>query len=319
MKKISVIIPVYNAEKYLKKCIESILKQTYKDIEIILINDGSFDKSREVCICYQNKNKNIKYFEHENKGCSYTRNRGIINSSGEYICFIDSDDVLEENFLEVLFLKMNELKADLIITKIKQLNNEKIQKIINYSKKEIKLNDDIKKINSILFNSPCNKLFKKELITKFKIFFPVETSIAEDLAFVFKYATVSKKIVFTDEVAYLYRYNPNSITSNIKIEKIQEGFNTFSDIKNFLKEKKIYIQNKKALLFIEKKFLIKTAYSIIGRSYKIKNFLNIKKEVEKFEKNLKSYDLILYKDYRMKKILLFLRMYFRMLLKKEKK
>ena len=105
---ISIIIPVYNAEKYLDYCITSILKQTYRTFELILINDGSTDKSEEICLRYQQKDNRICLISKTNEGVSSARNAGLCNSTGEYITFVDADDYLEHNYLEVLYYKETE-------------------------------------------------------------------------------------------------------------------------------------------------------------------------------------------------------------------
>ncbi len=112
-KTVSVIVPVYNTEKYLKNCLDSIINQTYKDIEIILINDGSKDNSLSVLQEYEAVEKRIKVFSQENSGVSSARNKGIDLSSGEYILFIDSDDYLEPNMVEVLVNNLEDTKADI--------------------------------------------------------------------------------------------------------------------------------------------------------------------------------------------------------------
>ena len=102
MKKISVIVPIYNSEKYLKKCLDSLVSQTLKNIEILLINDGSSDNSLEICKNFERKYSNVKVFSHENKGVSYTRNVGLMNAKGAYITFLDADDYLSSNSIKNL-------------------------------------------------------------------------------------------------------------------------------------------------------------------------------------------------------------------------
>ena len=103
MSKISIIVPVYNTEKYLSKCLNSLIKQTYKDIEIIVVNDGSKDKSLEIAKKFAKQDNRIKVFNKENGGLSSARNFGIEKASGEYIGFVDSDDYIKENMFEILY------------------------------------------------------------------------------------------------------------------------------------------------------------------------------------------------------------------------
>ena len=111
---ISIIVPIYNVEKYLRQCLDSILNQTYQNFECLLINDGSPDNSADICREYVEKDSRFKYFEKENGGLSDARNYGIRQSKGSYITFVDSDDWLEENAVEILMKRAEETGADLI-------------------------------------------------------------------------------------------------------------------------------------------------------------------------------------------------------------
>ncbi|MDY3359776.1 MAG: glycosyltransferase family 2 protein, partial [Clostridium celatum] len=119
---ISIIIPIYNTEKYLVESLESISNQTYKNIEILLINDGSSDNSKVICEKYCNIDKRFKYFENTNHGVSYSRNFGIKKSSGKYLVFVDSDDVIAKNFIELLYNNLINNMADCSICGIKGFN-----------------------------------------------------------------------------------------------------------------------------------------------------------------------------------------------------
>lgn len=121
--RISVIVPVYNAEKYLTQCVESILRQDFTDFELLLINDGSKDKSGLICDEYAQKDQRVKVFHKENSGVSSTRNLGIDKAQGEYIAFIDSDDYVDSNYLSIL----TNVTADLIVTGYKKLGNGREQ------------------------------------------------------------------------------------------------------------------------------------------------------------------------------------------------
>ena len=112
MELVSVIVPVYNVEKYLKKCVDSILSQSYQNIEVILINDGSLDGSGEICEAYAKKDERIKYITQNNSGLGKTRNRGIEEASGKYLLFVDSDDYIENTMIEKLYHNITESHAD---------------------------------------------------------------------------------------------------------------------------------------------------------------------------------------------------------------
>lgn len=112
---VSIIIPVYNMEEYLDNCIKSIIRQTYSNFEILLIDDGSTDQSKSLCISWEKRDNRIRFFNHDNHGVSYTRNRGLKESRGEYIIFIDADDIVFEKYIEMMLKPYEEYNIDLSI------------------------------------------------------------------------------------------------------------------------------------------------------------------------------------------------------------
>lgn len=148
MNKISVIIPIYNTGLYLSECIDCIINQTLKDIEIILINDGSYDNSEEICLKYKDKYSNIKYYYQENQGASVARNKGLEIASGEFIYFMDSDDTINDKFLETSYNIAVKEKSDIVITSLN---------IVNW------LNIDKSKISWI---STCQMFVRKSFLDK---------------------------------------------------------------------------------------------------------------------------------------------------------
>lgn len=223
-KKISIIIPIYNVEKYLKRCIDSIVNQTYKNTEIILVNDGSPDNCGEICDEYAKIDSRIKVIHKENGGLSSARNAGIDISSGEYIMFVDSDDWISEDTLEILN-RYVEKGYDIINFKF-CFAKEKTENII-------KLNDKIKdsyECNLLsyidkLFSGELdffiwNKLYKKDLFDEIR--FPVGRNY-EDLATIYKLYFKAKNIIVTDYTLYYYWLeNSNSITSNSTIRNMTD-------------------------------------------------------------------------------------------------
>ena len=143
MKDISIIIPIYNAEKYINKCLDSILKQTKKELEIILINDGSTDNTEKIIKTYQDKR--IKYFKNDNHGIGYSRNFGINQSTSKYIMFLDSDDYLETTACEELFNKAEKDNLDIVISDFYKVFNNNIEeiKLPSFENSSLKDNPDI--------------------------------------------------------------------------------------------------------------------------------------------------------------------------------
>lgn len=216
--KISIIIPVYNTEKYLGQCLESLVNQTYRDIEIIIINDGSTDNSGMLCRKYKNKDNRIKYFEIQNKGVAFARNFGIKKSSGQYIMFIDSDDFIEKNTLEIIDKYLKD--KDLIIygydrsyknRKINQIENSRDINLLNL--KEVIFSND--NIGGYLWN----KIFKSNIIKDNYIRFDEDICYCEDLMFVSQYIKYVKNIFYIKEIKYHYRMRKSSTTFNFFSEK----------------------------------------------------------------------------------------------------
>lgn len=208
---ISVIIPVYNVEEYLEKCILSVISQTYENLEIILINDGSTDKSGEICDKYAKQYQNITVYHKSNGGLSSARNYGILHSSGEYIGFVDSDDFICATMFESLYKLCLEYDSDISIcdfSRSSDINERKVSEEFNVNVYETK--DIFNRILSDEISSHVwNKLFKRYLFNNIQ--FPVGKTY-EDLYIFHELAFKSKKISMTNEKLYVYNdIRPTSI------------------------------------------------------------------------------------------------------------
>lgn len=213
---ISVIIPVYNAEKYLSRCIESILGQTLQTFELILINDGSTDKSGEICNAYTSQDERIKVIHIDNNGPGNARNIGLQNANGEFIQFTDSDDTLQPNYLEVLLYRMEQDHSDLVVCGSSIIkNNREIDRLTVDELKSIQYATSIelfmKLLDKGLAYSSWNKLYRKEVIEQHKIYFGTEFNLGEDALFNISYFKNSKKISFETSVFYEYHQNEGSL------------------------------------------------------------------------------------------------------------
>ena len=240
-RKVSVIIPVYKVEKYLKRCLESIVNQTYKNIEIILVNDGSPDKCGEICDAYARIDSRIKVIHKENGGLSSARNAALDIVSGEYIMFVDSDDWISEDSLEQLY---EYIDADYDII------NFKFSFVKENSKELVEMHNDIKDgyecdlisyIDKLFMGELSffiwNKLYKKDLFNEVR--FP-EGRNYEDLATIYKLYFNAKNIIVTDYTLYNYWLgNSNSITSNSTIKNMTDYLLSTKEIyevnKNYLR------------------------------------------------------------------------------------
>ena len=210
MKKVSVIIPVYKAEYFLDKCVNSIINQTYENLEIILVDDGSPDNSPKMCDEWAKKDKRIKVIHKENGGASSARNKGLEDCTGDYIYFCDSDDFIEINCIEKLVDKIKD--NDVVIMGYNKVNGDKITaKVYNDKLSQNEFISEI--IHEWDFGLLWNKLYKKEFI---KSKFNEKFKIREDLLFNSEYFKNVKKIGLINEPLYNYIDNPNSLTKGAK-------------------------------------------------------------------------------------------------------
>ena len=211
---ISVIVPVYKVEKYLNKCIDSIINQTYKNLEIILVDDGSPDNCPQICDEYAKRDNRIKVIHKENGGLSDTRNVGIHVAKGKYIGFVDSDDWIALEFYEKLYKLLKKHNAEIAVCDFTRTNNENL--LVN-NKNTIEIMYSQEEYLKRYFKIGCqnteyyawNKLYKRNLISDNQ--YPKGLT-SEDVVGTYKAILKSNKIVKTSEKLYFYRYNSESIT-----------------------------------------------------------------------------------------------------------
>lgn len=211
MKCVSIIIPVYNLENYLEECLNSIINQTYKNLEIILLDDESDDQSLKICKSFEVKDKRIKVSSHSNKGVSYTRNRGIELASGDYLMFVDGDDYLEPFWVEHYVQAAEKSNADIVIGGLTfwLQTGELIQKktpTLGEFTKDI-WNCICTKENEIFGYAP-NKLYRTDFIKSKGVLFDENMEAQEDLDFALSSYDMGEKFTLIDECGYIYRYIP---------------------------------------------------------------------------------------------------------------
>ncbi len=225
---ISVIVPVYNCAKYLRQCIQSIINQSYTNIETILINDGSTDNSGEICDAYALSNNRIRVIHTPNNGPAAARNIGIINSKGNFLFFTDADDYIENDALELLIENYTQHKADIIVgdfTRIKDGNIERKNNITFSSNKLLTRQDIIdysrcylKKPNRfLLFAFSWGRLFKTSIIKEHNILFNTDLHTYEDVAFNFDYLKYTNNLFFFKEALYNHRIHDNYTSATLMI------------------------------------------------------------------------------------------------------
>jgi len=207
----SIIIPVYNTEKYLSRCIESVLSQSYTDFEIILINDGSTDNSGEICNAYAKQNDKVKVYHQNNAGVSAARNVGLENAQGEWVLFVDSDDWVEANYLETVNRKMQLIYADLYIYGHRRLSNKEMDHEFCPA---YTVESHVNFVKTQFYRHSCwNYVFRNSIIKKWDIKFPIELKHAEDQAFLLKYISTINNVVLINKILYNYWDHPDSVVN----------------------------------------------------------------------------------------------------------
>ena len=309
-KLVSVIIPIYNAERYILRCVNSVIKQSYRNIEIILINDGSTDNSQELCNSLLNCDRRIRVINKENGGVHTARNEGIKIAHGEYITFIDSDDWINEDYILELIKNMEEKKADLIICNYQDVyikgNKEKYIANDNGEDRYISICNSVDKIfftNGLI--NPCwGKLYKKQIIKKYNLSFK-SLKLSEDTLFNLEYLGYCKNIFINSKSLYFYVHyeNNNNLTNRVYVnifkdylqvhkqylefidiynngEKIRDTVNQtmyfqyYSALVKILNANSIKYNEKKRILdlALENKLIIDTFY--VKQQSKIMNIIN---------------------------------------------
>ena len=233
---ISIIVPIYNVENYLRHCLDSIQKQTYQNFECLLINDGSPDNSADICREYVSKDSRFRYFEKENGGVSSARNLGIEHSKGEYITFIDSDDWVDSDYLEVLYNSLVDERADIAISTYKQFNmDDNCYYVHSYQRgyekrifEKYQLIEELPVLERYdqSYGLTFGKIISKKALGIIR--FNEYTTLCEDMEFWYKLYLVSNKIIYINKDTYNYRKYENASLKHI------DAKNKYSDIQQRL-------------------------------------------------------------------------------------
>ncbi len=234
--KASIIIPVYNVEKYLGKCIESAMNQTEKDIEIILVDDGSSDTSREICDGYSMRDERIKVIHQENKGLGGARNTGIAAATADWLFFLDSDDYLDEDTVEKTLEAAEKYQTDMVVFGMRSVDEKgfALASLVDGVEKNTAFAAEEKKDMIICLPAACNKAYKRELFEKSGVIFP-EGVWYEDIRTTLKLMLFAGKVVYIPEVMYNYLSREGSITKNINAGRNKEIIEAFEDLLGYFK------------------------------------------------------------------------------------
>lgn len=263
---ISIIIPIYNAEIYLRTMLNSIVNQKYKDFEVILIDDGSKDGSTEICKQFTNQNSKFKFYKKDNTGVSDSRNYGISRASGKYVCFIDSDDYIDEYYLSNMVDALLTTNVQMVCCEYKTFKHEnELVKETNTKnnftptlyEKESKYKIIFDKFGGYLWN----KLFIRDVIVNNNIKFNKNVFMSEDMLFVFDYLKYVDKVICLDVSNYYYRKLENSASKNLKNKN---WFSIFKVYDHIIENRSLYTKE------LYNEIIFRYQYYLLFAKYRLK-------------------------------------------------
>lgn len=249
---ISVIIPVFNVERYLDECIQSVINQTYADWECILVDDGSTDGSGDICDEWARRNKRVRVVHQINGGVSKARNRGVEEAKCEYIVFVDSDDTIG---VEHLWELANAPEADLVVSGIRQysqdgqINDTKPSVSKTFVLNKGSLADFVDLNDKFLLYGPVAKLYKTSIIREHAILFPESCSYGEDLQFNLQYLGFVKTITQVDNISYYYRRGAETLSTKKRLNQFEQDYAQWQMLRAFYEKHGLWLQLSKELLY----------------------------------------------------------------------
>ena len=245
---ITVIVPVYKVEPYLRRCVDSILAQTFTDFELILVDDGSPDVCPAICDEYAAQDSRVRVIHKENGGVSSARNAGIDAAKGEYIAFVDSDDIIDKYYIECLYNTIIDTAADMSICSFIRVQGENYQyNLLNdFTVLFDKMEDEQKLImyklaKYFLVYGPFNKLLKTSIVRSNNILFDESDSFGEDLLFVFAYLSKSKSISYVSKALYYYYDNPGSLLHRFREDRFENSLKINGAVREFFEKHDCFI------------------------------------------------------------------------------
>ena len=255
---VSIIIPVFNSENYLDRCINSVLNQTYDNLDVILVNDGSTDNSLKICKKYELKDKRVTVINQNNLGVSSARNAGIGIAKGKFIQFVDSDDFIEPEMTEIMVSIINKDHSDIVICGLKRISKDiaRIKRLPCRGKFSIEI--FIAKSSEVIcdniIGSPCNKLYKQEIINNNNIRYDYSVHFAEDLIFNYNYFRNTNTLSIIGEPLYNYAYSSDhSLTSKFRSDCYESAKSVYNETVLLLEEFNVgrhVVKNKFANIFV---------------------------------------------------------------------
>lgn len=289
MELVTVIVPVYNVEKYIKECVDSIINQTYKNIEIILVDDGSKDKSGSICNDYKVLDSRIKVIHKENEGLGYARNSGLKIAKGKYVTFIDSDDKVEVELIENLLNGIHKSNCDTCIGGFKRISDDGVvffeerYDVAIYSGSDVydrlfarMLGSAPDKRDAIRM-SVWNVMYSMDIIHEYNVTFPSERKfISEDIIWDSEYYKYAKRVNLINSTAYNYRITPGSLTQKYKPDMLRRICVLYNEMSNRISGDKAKIAR------LQRQFFVNLRACIKQESYEIskKNNSELKRAIK---------------------------------------
>ena len=282
MDKISIIIPIYNVEAYLGQCIETVLRQTYPELEILLIDDGSKDSSGKICDNYAEKDQRIIVIHKENGGLSDARNAGIDRATGKYLAFIDSDDYVHPQYIELLYRTITASDSDMVICGFKEVAEQEIVEYRSIAEGAVKWKalQGREKLAQLLDNNlqtvvAWNKMYRCKLWKQLR--YP-KGRLQEDEFVIHHLLEQADRVCYLEETLYYYRQREKSIMSHVSLKNIWDGYDALMEREQFFiekKEKEAYKEN-----------LINQLYYAVGHYKYVEQEYQDKELLKKFRENI---------------------------------
>lgn len=294
MVNVSIITPVYNVEGCIAKTINSVINQSYKDFELLLIDDGSKDKSIEIAESLLiNSDVNYRIITQENSGVSVARNNGICEAKGEYICFLDSDDYIHEDYIKLMYEKAATFKYDLVFCDYIQVDSEDnvlVESTTKFLEFDISGREGaLKQLNGDITIGMGSALYRTSIIKQNKIFFDSNRKYAEDVVFTVKALLEMKRIISLNKALMYYVRWDSSVTNTVSLRHL-DCYYSYVDLSQYLDSKGDFAEIKKFLKEYKIPYAISHIFSILSRDKNFHNelfeFLN-KKDVRKCLKGYK--------------------------------
>ena len=267
--KVSIIVPVYNVEKYIERCIASLVSQTYKDLEIIFVDDGTEDNAGKICDEYALKDNRIIVYHNENLGVAYSRNFGIDKATGEAVMFVDSDDHIEPETVEKMVAGMKDTNADMVTLNRYYIDAGKSVSVVESIYKGLYEGEKVKELirkkfsknpHEIFFTGTWGKLYKASILKEKNIRFANGVALGEDSIFVLNYMFNCNSVFCSDYIGYHYVKYDGSVTSSKNIDVIS----FWRKFENYLVELKKLLDNYSDVIDLEEEYLYDTVKCLRG-------------------------------------------------------